>query len=236
VSSFPVPYAQGSEEVRWVVPEKFFDELPVVLESVPPLAGEEALYQLFGSVLDAASSNPDVKKILTEIAVVAERELITPLLQWRLNGPSAGNAWYSPTNNSAFGTDYLIRTALARSNMFENTAAETKYVFTDTDASGEPLDGRSLYTITFAPGQLPPGRWVLVADPLRPAPLFPPQLARPVLAGHQDRHLEKRTGWLLDLVCGRRLARAGQGDELVACPRGSFLPLHQGVLAEPRDD
>ena len=63
--------------------------------------------------------------------------------------------------------DYLTRTAIARSN-FENAAAETKYVFTDTDTAddaAEPLHGSSLYTITFAPGQLPPvnGFWSLTA-------------------------------------------------------------------------
>jgi hypothetical protein len=40
--------------------------------------------------------------------------------------------------------------------MFENTAHETKYVFTDTDETGKTLDGRSSYTISFPPGQLPP--------------------------------------------------------------------------------
>lgn len=70
--------------------------------------------------------------------------------------PGAGNNWYSPRNNSAFGTDYLTRTALARSNMFENAPHETKYIFTDTDIDGNQLDGSHHYTVTFAAGELPP--------------------------------------------------------------------------------
>jgi hypothetical protein len=33
----------GQEETQWVVPEKFVDELPKVLDGLPPLPGEEAL-------------------------------------------------------------------------------------------------------------------------------------------------------------------------------------------------
>jgi hypothetical protein len=114
-------------------------------------------------VLSAADSDPALKQTLIDTAVEAERDMITPLLQWRLNGPPAGNGWYSPTNNSQFGTDYLTRTAIARSNMYENTPVETKYIFTDTDATGKQLDGNSLYTITFEAGELPPvnGFWSL---------------------------------------------------------------------------
>lgn len=163
VPSFPAPGGLGDEEVHWVDPGTFFDQLPQVLETVPPLPGEDAIYQLIASVLDAAADDAAIKQILTETAVDAERELISPLLQWKLNGPPAGNGWYSPTNNSAFGTDYLTRTAIARSNMFENAAHETKYVFTDTDDSGDRLNGTSTYTIVFPAGQLPPvnGFWSL---------------------------------------------------------------------------
>ena len=34
----------GAEEVKWVVPEKFVDELGAVLADAPPLPGEEARY------------------------------------------------------------------------------------------------------------------------------------------------------------------------------------------------
>ncbi|WP_406451037.1 DUF1214 domain-containing protein [Streptomyces sp. NBC_00876] len=156
VPTFPVPEAAGEGEIRWVDPAKFFDQLPEVLDSVPPLPGEEALYQQFRVLLSAAAASPDVKQALIEVAHEAEQEIITPLLRWEYNGPSAGNNWFSPTNNSAFGTDYLTRTALARSNMFENAPQETKYIFTDTDADGIQLDGTHTYTVRFGAGALPP--------------------------------------------------------------------------------
>lgn len=156
VPSFPVPEGASAEEIHWVNPDAFFDQLPEVLDTVPPLAGEEALYQQIRSVLDAAAASPALKQALVESAHETERDVITPLLRWEHNGPAAGNGWYSPKNNSAFGTDYLTRTAIARSNMFENAPQETKYIFTDTDVDGVQLDGKTAYTVTFAGGELPP--------------------------------------------------------------------------------
>ena len=46
--------------------------------------------------------------------------------------------------------------------MFENSPAETKYLATDDDGQGQQLDGRKMYTVTFANGQTPPGKGFLV--------------------------------------------------------------------------
>ena len=46
---------QGDAETKWVVPEKFFDELPRVLDELPPLPGEEAIYANLRAVLNAAA-------------------------------------------------------------------------------------------------------------------------------------------------------------------------------------
>lgn len=156
VPSFPVPDEAGSAEIRWVDPDSYFDQLREVLVTVPPLSGEDALYLQFEALLDAAAASSEIKQTLVDVAHKTERELITPLLRWEFNGPPAGNNWYSPTNNSAFGTDYLTRTALARSNMFENAPHETKYIFTDADIDGQQLAGSHAYTVTFDAGQLPP--------------------------------------------------------------------------------
>ena len=89
------------------------------------MPGEEALYNLIGSVLEAAGQDPEVKKALKEIAIATEPE-IWKLMQWRHNGRPAGNGWNSPVNNGKWGTDYLNRTATARSNLFDNRFDETK--------------------------------------------------------------------------------------------------------------
>jgi hypothetical protein len=58
--------AQGDEEVKWVEPRPFFDELGDVLKEVPPLPGEEAIYQNVQNVLDAAKSDPKLRAVLVQ--------------------------------------------------------------------------------------------------------------------------------------------------------------------------
>jgi hypothetical protein len=159
---FPVP-AGVVGETKWVVPEKFYDQLPSVMKLVPPLPGEEALYGWIGSVFEAAGKDPATKQALVESFVAADKEIIAALLQWKHNGRPAGNGWYSPVNNAQWGTDYLNRTGTAKSNMYDNKPDETKYIYRDFDSQGRQLHGKNNYTVTFAKGQEPPvkGFWSL---------------------------------------------------------------------------
>jgi hypothetical protein len=160
---FPAPKSTGKGETEWVHPDTYFDQLSAVMKQVQPLPGEQALYNWISSVLEAADKDPQIKETLKQDAIAAERDMITPLLEWRYNGRPAGNGWNSPVNNAEWGTDYLNRTATAKSNMFENKPEETKYIYTDNDNAGDSLDGNNLYAITFAKGQIPPvkGFWSL---------------------------------------------------------------------------
>ena len=161
VPSFPAPKVEG--ENKWVVPEKFFDQLPAVMAAVAPLPGEEALYASIQQVLDAAKTDPDVKKALLEVAIETEKDVIGPLFLWKHNGIPAGNGWNRSANNAQWGYDYLMRTSTARSNMFDNRPTETQYFYTDGDSKSIQLEGKNLYAITFPKGQLPPvnGFWSL---------------------------------------------------------------------------
>jgi len=158
-----IPGASGDEETKWVVPEKFFDLLPTVLDNVPPMPGEEAQYAIFRSVLDAAANNPRIKDLLVKAAVGADAELVQPLFEFRNYGLALPHNWTTQNNGAAFGTDYFTRTAVAKSNIFVNTPRETKYFYQDLDAGGERLNSANRYTVTFAKGQLPPvrGFWSL---------------------------------------------------------------------------
>jgi hypothetical protein len=116
---FPAPKSDGKGETKWVNPETFFDELSAVMKQIPAMPGEEDLYNWIGSVLEAAAKDPQIKQTLKDTAVVAEREMIDPLFQWRNNGRPAGNGWNSPVDGAQWGTDYLNRTGTAKSNMYE---------------------------------------------------------------------------------------------------------------------
>ena len=162
VPAIPGPASDGTE-TKWVIPEKFFDQFGAVLDAVPPLPGEEALYGQFGALLEVAERDPSIKQALLEVAVETEREVIQPFFAWKRNGVPAGNGWNRSKNNAEWGTDYFNRAGTSKSNMFDNKPDETQYYYTDDDSSGVPLDGRYLYAITFAAGQEPPvnGFWSL---------------------------------------------------------------------------
>ena len=65
VPNFPVPAGSMSAgEIHWVNPETYFDQLPNVLKTVPPLPGEEGIYCTIHTLLDAAAKDPQVKQAL----------------------------------------------------------------------------------------------------------------------------------------------------------------------------
>jgi hypothetical protein len=75
--------SSGDEEVKWVVPEKFSDELPAVLADAPPLPGEEVRYAQVRAILHAATNAPRLKEAMTKAAIEADAQLVTPLFQFR---------------------------------------------------------------------------------------------------------------------------------------------------------
>jgi hypothetical protein len=160
--TFQAP-SSGSGETKWVIPDKFFDQLPQVMKEVPPLPGEESLYAMFQSVLDAAAKDPKIKETLTATAVAAEKDLISSLFQFHNNGRPVGNGWTSPPNGAAWGVDYLSRAASAKSNMYDNAPTTTRYIYTDFDSSSQQLNGAKKYTVTFKKDETPPvsGFWSL---------------------------------------------------------------------------
>jgi len=158
------PTPEGNaDEVKWVVPEKFVDQLGAVLADAPPLPGEETRYAQVRAVLEVAKADPRRKEAMTKAAVDAETEVVAPLFQFGAWGQQLPYRWSTISNEAAFGTDYFTRTAVARSNILVNAPNETKYFYQDLDAAGARLNGRNRYTVTFPKGLTPPvnGFWSL---------------------------------------------------------------------------
>ena len=156
----PLPWKKlSNEEWRWVSPSSFFDSLPKALDLCPPLPGEEALYALVRSVIEAAGNDGALRRALDEAAEEADAKLVQPLLQFQNFGIKLPHNWSTVVNSSEFGTDYYTRTAVAKSNIFINRPRETRYFYQDLDADGARLNGGKCYTVTFK--QAPPvkGFW-----------------------------------------------------------------------------
>ncbi|VVE65515.1 signal peptide protein [Pandoraea captiosa] len=231
-------------ETKWVIPEKFFDQFGEVLNSVPPLPGEEALYAQFRSLMEVAGRNPDIKKAIVQAAVETERDAIDPFFQWRHNGVPAGNGWNRSTNNAQTGFDYFDRTGTSKSNMFDNRPDETQYVYTDVDAAGAPLTGDSHYEIVFAKGEEPPvnGFWSLTL--YNDKHLFHPNDLKRYSLGTKNTTLKRNQDGSLTLYAGAKSPGAEKESNWLPAPSGKFslyiraywgkLPILDGSWKPPR--
>jgi hypothetical protein len=155
---------KSATETKWVEPKTFFEELPKILDEVPPLPGEESRYAMTRALLAAAASDSEIKATIKQGAVNTEKNVIAPLFGFRTNGATYSGGWNSPPHGAAWGFDYLTRTATAKSNMYVNQPSETRYFFIEVDAAGQRLNGQgNHYTLTFPKGQTPPvnGFWSL---------------------------------------------------------------------------
>jgi hypothetical protein len=196
------------------------------------MPGEEALYRWVASVIDASVKNPDMKETLRQSAVAAEREMITPFLEWRYNGRPSGNGWNSPVNNAEWGSDYVNRTGTAKSNMFENRPEETKYIYTDRDTEGQALNGGNLYAITFASGQIPPvkGFWSLTLYDAEH--FFHPNALNRYSLGTKNKALKLSDDGSLTLYAGARSPGKSQESNWLPAPQGPFSLYLRAYWAE----
>jgi hypothetical protein len=219
---FPAPKSEGEGETKWVNPDTFFDELPAVMELVPPLPGEEALYRWIGSVLKAADGNAAIKQTLRQTAVATEREVISPFFEWRHNGGPVGNGWSSMVNAAKWGTDYVNRTAMAKASMYGNQPEETRYYATDNDSQGTQLEGQNTYAIAFPKGQTPPvkGFWSLTLyDAYH---MFNRNSLNRFSLGTKSKNFQYDADGSLTLYAGVKSPGKGKENNWLPAPEGKF--------------
>lgn len=212
----------GTGETKWVFPDKFFDELPIVLKDAPALPGEESRYAQILAVLEAAKKDPALKKAIIEEAHKADKELIDPLLQFRNWGIPLANNWTTANNCAAFGTDYFIRTAIAKSNILVNTSKETKYFYQDLDADAARLNGAKQYTVTFAKDKMPPvnGFWSLTLYDEHH--FFSPNVLKRYSVGTKNKDLKYNSDGSLTIYVQNAEPVGDKKANWLPCPKGIF--------------
>lgn len=242
ISAYPLSRYRGKmkttnwEKVKWyprvgpiraggdtlVVPEKFFDVLPEVLQDVPPLPGEEGRYTRYRELLELAASDSRVPALLREAAVRADKELVAPMFEFHNFGNPLSHHWTTIFNGGEFGTDYRTRAAVARSNIFVNRDEETKYYYQDFDVWGQRLDGHRDYRITFPAGRLPPARgfWSLTLYDEQHR-FYPNTLGRHSL-GTKNEQLQFNGDGSLTILIQHQSPSEGESVNWLPAPRGKF--------------
>ncbi len=214
--------SSGNGETRWVTPGNFFDVLPQVLSEVPPLAGEESIYSLVSSVLQAADRDPEMKVTLQDAAKESEEELLEPLFQFRNYGLPLPDNWTTIKNGAAFGTDYLTRAAVAKSNIFVNKPNETKYFYQDLDSKGERLNGSQRYTLTFAKGKVPPVRGFWSLTLYNEHHFFHPNELKRYSLGTKNKELRHNADGSLTLYVQEARPEEDKLTNWLPAPKGEF--------------
>ena len=221
-----VPGATGDTEAKWVFPEKFFDQLPLVLADAPPLPGEESRYAQMRALLEAIKSNPALKAPLIKTVTEVEEQVVAPLFEFRNWGQQLPHHWSTISNEAAFGADYFTRTATAKSNILVNSPNETKYFYQDLDESGARLNGANRYTATFAKDQTPPvnGFWSLTL--YNEHHFFAPNEIKRYSVGTKTRALKPNADGSLTIHVQPDAPAGAQRDNWLPAPRGSDFTLY----------
>jgi hypothetical protein len=117
---------------------------------------------------------------------------------------------------------YVVRTAVAKSNMYENRFNETKYIFTDNDSDGEQMNGISTYSVTFPTGQLPPvnGFWSLTL--YNEHHFFHPNQFKRYSLGTKNKNLQTDSDGSLTLYAGSKSPGKDKETNWLPAPETPF--------------
>ena len=194
--------------------------MEIVLKTVPPLPGEEAMYSQFNALLEIAKRDPAIKKLITDEVVALDKTLIKDFIQWKYNGKPAGNNWNRSQHNAAWGVDYYNRAGTSKSNMFDNRPNETQYFYTDFTTDGKKLEGKFNYKITFK--ELPPvnGFWSMTM--YNQHHFFYPNDLKRYSLGTKNKTLKYNDDGSLTLYAGNKSPGKDKESNWVPAPVGDF--------------
>jgi hypothetical protein len=145
------------------IKDNFFQYLDAALQYVPETSRDKEIRAKLSKIGIGPGKTFDV----TELSLEHKAEILVGMKQgdgkvdkWLASGNKVINGWNVGSffgDEAFFNGDWLMRAGAAKGGLLGNDAEEAMYPYTRTDANGATLDGsKHNYTITFAPGQLPP--------------------------------------------------------------------------------
>jgi len=146
-----------------MVKANFFEYLDFVLPLGPPGPEEKAIRARLASIgvgpgkkIELKDLSPEQRAAMARGMQAGNAKVDKAVADFgeNINGWNVGSA---QGDRSYFNGNWLLRAVGARAGIYGLDAVEATYPMTRVDAAGEPLDARKhRYTLTFAPGALPP--------------------------------------------------------------------------------
>jgi hypothetical protein len=147
-------------EVDTMNAEVFFQTFAKLLQSNPPAPADKNMMEIMSRIDISPGKEFKMKKLDSSmqdeltLSLKAAREKINEKVKslgkvingWEINLKSIGN----------YGTDYLLRAAVAQMGLGVNQPEDAIYYYAEVDDAGKPLRGDHLYIIHFEKGQTPP--------------------------------------------------------------------------------
>jgi hypothetical protein len=141
---------------QWVVPERFWQDLATVLDDNPTVGpADAAMAEQARALVALHGSDPRWAALLDKWALEADAALHTSA-RYEQVGVDVGNGWQRQKNGGLWGSDWFGRAQAAVVYILVNDWHEAVYLIRGTDADGRLLDGRHVYTMSFAKDALPP--------------------------------------------------------------------------------
>jgi len=145
--------------------DRYFTWMATLMKSdAPPTAADKKIVQKMakigivpGQEFKLANLSAEAQEALKDV-VKASNDRI---LKQKEKGGTLKNGWMIPAAAGTYGTDYLQRALIAAFGWPANLSNDAIYPYASVDRSGEKLNGKDQYTLTFPKGKMPPvdGFW-----------------------------------------------------------------------------
>ncbi|WP_205827940.1 DUF1254 domain-containing protein [Microbulbifer sp. SH-1] len=154
------------DQVNSLTTEAYFKLLARLMKDNPPTAADAPALKKFarlgiepGKPFEFSRLSKAVQDAIRDVPEISFEKIMA---HSKVSGKHI-NGWLFTTDTGVYGTDYLQRAFITAIGLGANRPQDAVYPTLDVDASGQPLDGKNRYTLTFPKGKLPPvnGFWSL---------------------------------------------------------------------------
>jgi len=129
-----------------------FEQTEALLAGAPDIEAGMDAPRAAARQVAAALADPTAR---ARIDAVIRAEAIPQLHTARLTFGTQRDGWSRPATVGTYGGDYLSRSLVAFTDLWANVASEVVAFTAAVDGDGQPLDGSTVYRLTFPAGQHP---------------------------------------------------------------------------------